>query len=404
MPSQYKYQAVTEAGFMRTGVVSAQTSQQVEEFLASQRLMPVKIAPLKRARSSALFSIFQGNEYERLIAFTNQIATLHRSGIPLLRALTLIKIPSPGDRFNYVIEQIRSAVQSGKMLSEAMAQHPEIFNPVYVAGVMAGEESGKLEQTLDELSAMLEQEMEISRHLKTATRYPMIVVGVIVLAITVVMTFVIPKFVAFYGAFNTELPLATRILILASETVLRYWPIAIGLVIALFFGVRYYLSRPSGREWFDRQLLKLPMLGDLIIKSNIARFSLIFRILFRSGVPLVKSIDLLTSTVRNTALVAEVRKMQDLFRKGQDLSTRIGQFVYFPEMALQLMAVGLESGSLDKMLEEIGIHYSKEVQYRARHLTSILEPLLTLVLGAFVLLLALAIFLPMWNLIKVFRG
>jgi len=404
MPSQYKYQAVTEAGFTRTGVVSAQTSQQVEEFLAAQSLMPVKITPVRRARGGSLFSMFQGSEYERLIAFTNQIATLHRSGIPLLRALTLVKIPSPGDRFNFVIEQIRSAVQSGKLLSEAMAQHPDIFNPVYVAGVMAGEESGKLEQTLDELSAMLEQEMEISRHLKAATRYPMIVVGVIILAIVVVMTFVIPKFVAFYGAFNADLPLATRLLIRSSELIVRFWPIALGALIAFGFGFRYFLSRPAGREWFDRQLLKLPILGDIIIKSNVARFSLIFRILFRSGVPLVKSIDLLTSTVKNAAIVAEVRRLQDLFRKGQELSTRVGQFVYFPEMALQLMAVGLESGSLDKMLEEVGQHYSKEVQYRARHLTSILEPLLTLVLGVFVLLLALAIFLPMWNLIKVFRG
>lgn len=404
MPSQYKYQAVTEAGFVRSGVVTAQTSQQVEEFLASQRLMPVKIAAVRKGRNVPLLSIFQGNDHERLISFTNQLATLHRSGIPLLRALTIIKIPSPGERFNNVIEQIRSAVQSGKMLSEAMAQHPAIFGPVYVAGVMAGEESGKLEQTLDELAAMIEQEMEISRHLKTATRYPMIVIGVIVLAVTVVMTFVIPKFVAFYGAFNTELPLATRILIKTSETALRFWPIAIGLIIAAVVGGRYFLSRAGGREWFDRQLLRLPILGDLIIKSNIARFTLIFRILFRSGVPLVKSIDLLTSTVRNRAIVTEIRRMQDLFRKGQELSTRFGQFVYFPEMALQLMAVGLESGSLDKMLEEIGLHYSKEVQYRARHLTSILEPLLTLVLGVFVLLLALAIFLPMWNLIKVFRG
>ncbi|PWB76456.1 hypothetical protein C3F09_00365 [candidate division GN15 bacterium] len=404
MPSQYKYQAVTESGFVRTGIVNAQTSQQVEDFLAAQSLMPVKITPVRRARSGSLLAMFQGNDFERLISFTNQMATLHRSGIPLLRALTLIRIPSPGDRFNYVIEQIRSAVQSGKLLSEAMAQHPDLFNSVYVAGVMAGEESGKLEQTLDELSAMLEQEMEISRHLKTATRYPLIVVGVIILAITVVMTFVIPKFVAFYGAFNADLPLATRILIGASEAVVRFWPVALGGLIAFVLGARYFLSRPRGREWFDRQLLRLPVLGDLIIKSNVARFSLIFRILFRSGVPLVKSIDLLASTVKNAAIVAEVRRMQDLFRKGQDLSARIGQFVYFPEMALQLMAVGLESGSLDKMLEEVGLHYSREVQYRARHLTSILEPLLTLVLGAFVLLLALAIFLPMWNLIKVFRG
>lgn len=404
MPSQYKYQAVTGAGIPRQGVVSAQTADQVEEFLTSQQLIPIKISLVGESRTSSLIKMMQGSDYERLIAFTNQLATLYRAGIPLLRALSLIKIPSAGNRFNTVIERIRSSVQAGKPLSDAMSKFPDIFSPVYVAGVMAGEESGKLEQTLDELSAMLEQEMEIGRNLKTATRYPIIVMAVILAAITVVMTWVIPKFVTFYGAFNADLPLPTRILIGMSNFATHYWPIVLGMLVAIVFGTKKFLSDERGKMWFDRKLLRLPVIGDMVIKSNIARFALMFKILFRSGIPIVKSIELLTSTVKNAAMVEEVRKLQDLFRKGQDLSLKLGQFVYFPELALQLISVGLESGSLDKMLDEVGRHYAKEVQYRARHLTSLLEPLLTLVLGAFVLLLALAIFLPMWNLIKVFRG
>jgi type II secretory pathway component PulF len=151
-------------------------------------------------------------------------------------------------------------------------------------------------------------------------------------------------------------------------------------------------------------LLQLPIFGDLIVKANVARFTLMFRILFRSGLPIIKSIDLLISAIKNTAISAELIILQDLFRKGQDIGTSLDQFKYFPEMALQLISIGVESGSLDRTLEEVGNHYSKEVMYRSRQMTSIIEPILTVVLGVFVLILALAMFLPMWNLIKVFKG
>ncbi|HVP07496.1 MAG TPA: type II secretion system F family protein, partial [Candidatus Acidoferrum sp.] len=266
------------------------------------------------------------------------------------------------------------------------------------------EESGKLENTLEELAVMLERELEIGRQVKVATRYPIIVVGVVIAAFVVMMTFVIPRFVAFYDSFGATLPLPTRILIGTSNAVTHYWPIVLTALVALGFGVRQLLSTAGGRLWFDRQLLRMPVFGDLVVKSNLARFTLLFRLLFRAGLPVVRSMEILGNTLKNTAMVQEIKKLDELLRKGQELSTNMSQFRYFPEMALQLIAIGLESGSLETMLNEVAVHYSKEVSYKARQMTAIIEPILTLVLGAFVLLLALAMFLPMWNLIHVFKS
>ncbi|MFZ1685643.1 MAG: type II secretion system F family protein [Candidatus Zixiibacteriota bacterium] len=404
MPIQFKYRAVTVEGIEHNGVLTADSGDQVENYLSDQNLIPVSINQVSEGRSLSFFGMLRGQSYENLISFTNQLATLYRAGVPLLKALSIIRIGEPKSRFNFVIDQIRASVQAGKQLSESMSEYPDIFTRVYIAGVAAGEESGKLEETLDELSGMLEREMEIGRQLKVATRYPIIVLSVIAAAFTVMMTMVIPRFVDFYKTFNADLPLPTKMLIACSNAITHYWPLVILGVVAIVFIIRRVLSIPAGRDWHDRQLLALPIFGDLIVKSNMARFALMFRILFRSGIPIVRSIDILTSTIKNTAVAKDIRKLEELFRRGQDVSLNLKEFHYIPDMALQLMAIGLESGSLDKMLAEVGNHYSKDVLYRSRQLTAALEPVLTVVLGAFVLIMALAMFLPMWNLIRVFKG
>jgi MSHA biogenesis protein MshG len=404
MPIQFKYRAVTVEGVEHNGVLTADSPDQVENYLSDQNLIPVTIRQVSEGRSLSFFGMLRGQSYENLISFTNQLATLYRAGVPLLKALSIIRIGEPKSRFNFVIDQIRASVQAGKQLSESMSDYPDIFTRVYIAGVAAGEESGKLEETLDELSGMLEREMEIGRQLKVATRYPIIVLSVIAAAFTVMMTMVIPRFVDFYKTFNADLPLPTKMLIACSNAITHYWPLVILGVVAIVFIIRRVLSIPAGRDWHDRQLLALPIFGDLIVKSNMARFALMFRILFRSGIPIVRSIDILTSTIKNTAVAKDIRKLEELFRRGQDVSLNLKEFHYIPDMALQLMAIGLESGSLDKMLAEVGNHYSKDVLYRSRQLTAALEPVLTVVLGAFVLIMALAMFLPMWNLIRVFKG
>jgi len=404
MPALYKYQALARDGSHQTGTITAPEVTAVEDFLRGQDLLPIKISAVRDRRQASLFGFLKGTEYENLIMFTNSLATMHRAGIPLLRALAVIRVGRPHGRFNYAIDRMRVEVQSGKQLSEAMNEIPDLFSTVYVSCVAAGEESGRLENTLDELAIMLEQEMELTRQIKSGIRYPTMVVGAIVAAFFVIMNFVVPRFVAFYSGFGADLPLPTRIIIGISNFFSAYWPIMLVLAVIGVFGFRKLLMHERGRFWFDSQLLKIPVLGSLIIRGNIARFSLMFRILITSGLPIVKSVTMLAATVKNTAIGAEIRQMAEIFKQGREIDVPTGDFHYFPEQALHMLAIGLESGNLDVVLREVGDHYSKQVMYTSRHLTAIIEPILTLVMGAFVLILALAIFLPMWNLIKVFQG
>jgi len=404
MPTQYKYKAIDNNGSSIKGLMTADDSSQVAEYLSEHELIPINIQSIKERPSFSLKKLFKKNNYEDLIVFTSNLATMYRAGIPLLRALSIIKIGPDNSSFNKAIREIRLSIQEGKSLSQAMADYQDIFPRVYINSIAAGEESGKLEDILDELITMLEKEMEITRLIKSGLRYPIIVLGVIGLAVIVLMSYVIPKFIDFYASFNAQLPLPTRIIIKTSTFFTNYWWALIILVVVIGFAIKKILSTEKGKLFFDRLFLKLPIFGNLIIKGNIARFSLMFKILFKSGLPIIKSLEILRYSVKNSVISLEIEKLEELFRKGSESDITQEHFEFFPDLSRQMMSIGLESGSLEKMLQEVGNHYSKEVHYISKHLTAILEPILTIIIGVFVLILALAIFLPMWNLIKVFNA
>lgn len=404
MQTRYKYRAADPDGRTRGGVLLADSTDQVLEHLAEQQLVPIRIEPAPSRRGFSLLSLFAGSHYERLITFTANLCTMYRAGIPLLRALTLIRIGPADSRFNRAIDDVRVALQAGRPLSQAMGAHDDLFSRVYVASIAAGEESGKLDEILMQLRTMLEQELELSRAIKSGIRYPLMVIGALVSAALVLLLYVVPKFTAFYNQFQADLPLPTRLLIGLQGAVSAYWPALLVALILTGFVLSRIFTNERGKLWLDRHLLRMPIFGNLMIKGNVARFSIMFHILFQSGLPIITCLDILADAVKNTAIAAEIRTMAELFREGRDSRLAEHEFRYFPPLALQMMTIGLESGSLSEILHEIGDHYGKEVQYTSRQLTAILEPILTLIMGIFVLILALAIFLPMWNLIKVFNG
>ncbi|MDH4157463.1 MAG: type II secretion system F family protein [candidate division Zixibacteria bacterium] len=403
MTELFKYKALSEEGQSLKGEIAADSQVQVLEFLAERRLLPVRITSHRRKKPFSFSGFFKGTDYENLIMFTNSLATLYRAGVPLLRALAIMKIGPEGGRFNSAIEQIRFSLQSGKQLSQAMEDYDDLFSQTYRASIAAGEESGKLDEILGELSAMLEKELELNRQIKSGIRYPLMVISAIVAAFITLITFVIPRFVAFYGNFGAELPLPTQLLIAVSSFFSQFWWLLLLTIAALLYGFRRMVGYPAGKLWIDRRLLKLPVFGDIITKGNVARFSLMFRILYQAGIPIIKSLSILSESVRNSMIAAEITKLGEVFSLGKESSLPSAGLVFLPNLALEMMAIGLESGSLEKMLGVLGEHYSREVQYRSRQLASVLEPLLTLILAVFVLLMALAIMLPMWNLIKVFN-
>ena len=404
MPDRFKYEAMSDAGVVSSGVITAVDNFHVEEFLVEQDLRPISITKVQQRRSLALFGFLKSGHAEDLIMITNSLATMHRAGVPMMKALSLVKFGARNKRIIEALDLIRIEVHGGRSLSEALSEFEEIFSPVYVAAIAAGEESGQLDETLEELSRMLESELGLNRQIKMAMRYPTIVLVIMVAAFFVLMSLVIPRFVDFFDTFGAELPLPTRILIGISDFVTGYWYLVLGVAGLAAYGFKRLLDTDNGRLWWDGKMLRAPAMGQIVCKGNVARFALMFRIMFKAGIPLVRTLDILSHVVKNSEISREIRMMADLFRAGRELSTITHKFKAFPELAINMMAIGMESGSLDRMAEEIGKHYSKEVMYRSKQLTSVIEPILTVIMGLFVLVMALAIFLPMWSLIKVFKG
>ena len=404
MPETFLYTARTPDGEKKSGLMRAESPERVAAVLSEQQLIPTEIKLKKTPQKSGLFGFVKGPVYEDLIIFTRNLATLYRAGIPILRALSVTKVGKEGGYFNKVVLRIKDGINAGRSLADCMADFPDIFPSVYTATVAAGEHSGKLDDMLDSLGEMLEKDMQLKRQIKSSVRYPIIVVSAIAAAFAILVTFVIPRFVAFYSKMGASLPWPTRILIWLHQFIVDYWIVILAASIVGALLLRKIYSTPSGRHFFDARFLSLPIFGDLIVKGNIARFSYSLQTLLKSGIPVVTALEMLSLAVRNSQLAMEIRMLSELFRKGRELGSIPDQIRFFPDMALKMINIGLESGSLERMLAEVASHYGKEVDYRSRHLAALLEPILTVVLGVFVLIVALAIFLPMWNLIQVFRG
>jgi MSHA biogenesis protein MshG len=403
VPLSYNYTGRTPAGAKISGELKADSQRQALDVLEKKHVIVTSLkqdgddSPIKSLR------FFKPDYSQQLIMFARHLATYHRSGIPLLKALSLIKVDKPGSPFQVILREVAQKVSEGKQLSGAMRDYPDAFWEVFVNAVEAGEASGHLASILDDSATTMERELELRRQIKSSLRYPLIVIIAIALAIGVLITFVIPKFATFYGKFNSELPAPTRALIWISEMTQTYWYYCLAGLGAFTYLVRKFHQSTKGRQIWDRITLKLPVFGDLIIKAAVARFTLLLMILFKAGIPIVRSLSILEDSQKNVHLRNEINSMRLSFESGKELDVSEGPNRYFPEMALNMIKSGLESGSLETMLAEIGNHYSREVERTSKNLASLIEPMLTVVVGGIVLLLALSIFLPMWNLIKVFH-
>jgi MSHA biogenesis protein MshG len=404
MRQVWTYRARDSQGQIFKGEIESDSRDLALESLSERGLIPTSLK--ERSGKMSLASIlgnFGSANRENLILFTKQLMTLHRAGIPLLRSLGCIERGAKQIGMREEIEGIKSHLQAGSSLSKALAHYPRKFPSIYVASVAAGEASGKLDEVFGQLAVLVEKEMILARQLKSALRYPLMVITVITLAIFVLMSFVIPRFTSLYSKFGAELPVPTKIVIGVSNVFSSYWFIILALILCLLFVLRKILSTPKGRMKWDIFLLRIPLLGDLIIKANISRFATMLRILFQSGVPMVTCLNILQETTANKAIAAEVGRLTKSFEKGQEIGPDRDEYQFIPSMALEMFQVGLESGSVEAIMAELATHYEMELEYKSRHLTALLEPVLTIFIGGMVLVLALSIFLPMWNLIKVFR-
>lgn len=400
----YSYQAINESGSTVTGEIEADSTDMANNILAARGYLPSRVVEKGQIVPSAfakkLKERFTFIKPPELILFTKQFKTLIRAGIPILKIFKVIENQTENVLLKNIILTISQDVEEGSSIHDAFRKHPKAFSPLYCSMLRAGEASGALPEILERLIYILEHEHKVKSEIRSALSYPIIVVSFLVIAFFILLTFVVPKFVAIFERSSVALPLPTQICMLMYQALANYWLIIIvGLVGGIVF-LRYYLKTEQGQLNKDVSLMRLPLLGPLFAKAAMARFASIFSILQASGVPVLECIRILTETMGNAAISKEFALVTERLEEGRGLAEPLKSAKYFPPIVINMIAIGEESDNLEEMLNEIALHYDSELEYAMKKLSEALGPLLTLGLAVVVGFFALAIYLPMWDMTK----
>jgi MSHA biogenesis protein MshG len=398
----FAYKGRNARGELMQGVLEAADSGAVADQLFNTGVTPIEIAVTTRGIAG------EENWWVKLLEkkvtsmdvqlFSRQMYTLLKSGVPIMRGLAGLQESAVSKSFGKVIKDLRESLDSGRELSAAMRRHPEVFTPFYLSMVRVGEMTGRLEEVFLRLFDHLEFDRDMRDRVKTAMRYPSFVVLAMVVAMVVVNIFVIPAFVGVFAKLNAELPLMTRLLIGTSNFMVRYWPVMASAVVLAFWGFRTWIGTERGLYRWDKFKLRIPVAGKIMLKATLARFARSFSLASRSGVPIVQGLTVVAQTVDNAYLTARVEQMRDGVERGESILRTAAAADVFTPVVLQMIAVGEESGSIDELMDEIAQMYEREVDYELKTLSSQIEPILIIFLGIMVLILALGIFLPIWDL------
>jgi MSHA biogenesis protein MshG len=407
MPA-FAYRARNAASELVEGVLDGANPGAVVDVLRGMGLTPVEVKETrgktgKSAKASSLnVTLFkQKVSHIDLLLFSRQMHTLLKSGVPIMRALAGLQDAAINPEMKRIIGEVRESLEGGRELSQAMARHPRVFSPFYLSMVRVGEATGLLEEIFLRLFEHLEFERYMREQVKSALRYPMFVMLAMAVAIVVVNLFVIPAFAKVFAGFGAELPLMTRVLLEFSDFMVANWPIMLLGVVAAVFAFRAWVGTAKGRYSWDRFSLKIPIAGKILHKAALSRFSRSFSLGIRSGVPVMQALSNSAQTVDNNYVARCIEGMRENVERGESLLRASISSGIFTPVVLQMVAVGEESGAVDDMMNEIGDMYRQEVEYELKTLGQQIEPILIVMLGAMVLVLALGIFLPMWDLGRV---
>jgi MSHA biogenesis protein MshG len=324
--------------------------------------------------------------------------TLLKAGIPILRGLTGLADSLDNKTLAKVLRDIHSQLESGRELHVALAQHPKIFMPLFSALVRVGESTGQLDQSFEILSTYLQNEKTTRQRIKSALRYPMIVIGAVVVAMVIINIYVVPAFTGVFARFGADLPVMTQILMTTSDLMLNWWPWLLGGTVAAIVWIKFWLSTSAGRYIWDRGMLNLPLVGDILKKATLGRFSQSLSLIVKAGVPMVQGLTIVSAVVDNAYVGEKVRSMREGIEKGDSILRTAMATGLFTPLVLQMISVGEETGQIDELLMETAEHYDAEVAYSLENLSSAIEPIVISILGLMVTVLALGVFLPMWNL------
>lgn len=394
---------VTEDGNILETTITAESKFEVYEITERRNELLLSVKEQKDSFNfGGIMNRFRKVKDQELENFTAQLAIMLKAGIPLLGSLESLVDQAESEYMKEVTEGIIEKVNSGMPLSEALNTYPNVFGILYVNMIMAGETAGVLDTILDRLTSFIRHDLEVSKNIKSAMRYPMIVFTALLLAFTGAVVFIIPKFAKMFVAQGIELPFPTRVMIGISGLVINYWWMVIIGIVTLVSGIIYYIHTPSGAYMFDLFKLKVPVFKDIILKSTIARFAHMLETLSKGGIQIIKALETTELTTGNLVIGKVISEAREKVAEGVSLADALSQSKYFPKMTVKMIAIGEQSGALDEMLANVALQYDNIVDEKIKNLSAAIEPLMTVMMGVMLLFLALGIFLPMWNMYAAF--
>ncbi|MDT0595652.1 type II secretion system F family protein [Glaciecola petra] len=399
----FSYKGRLSNGDITQGSVDASDENTVAKMLSARAIIPIEILPNERLEQStekttqAINFLTPNVSLDELVIFSRQMYSLTKAGIPIIRAVSGLTT-TKSVRLKVALEDIIASLEKGRNFSSALAQHPDIFNQLFVSVVHVGENTGRLDAAFLQLAKYLEREQETRKQIKAATRYPTFVIIAITAAIVILNIFVIPIFANMFDKFGTELPLMTRILLATSNFFINQWYVLVGLILVSVFITKQYINTQDGLIKWDHLKIRFPVIGPIIERSLLARFSRSFSMMLKSGVPLTTALSLVADAVSNAYMAESILKMRRQIEKGESLTRVSVASSLFTPLVLQMISVGEETGRVDELLEEVSDFYEREVDYDLASLTSKIEPILISVVAVLVLILALGIFTPMWDM------
>lgn len=406
--ASFQYRGTNATGGVVEGVLDGASADAVTTALFGRGITPTEVREKAKDDKSKGFDIndlFKEKiEHEHIALFTRQLNTLLKAGVPIMRALAGLQESADNKSMKELIGQLRDDLDSGREFSVCVARHNTVFSNFYIAMMRVGEMTGLLEEILLRLFYHLEFQQFMRNQVKSALRYPTFVVIAMSIALLVVNLMVIPAFAKVFKGFGAELPLMTRILLGFSDFTVAWWPHIIGGIIAAVFAFKHWIGTKRGGYDWDRIKLRIPIAGKIIEKATLARFSASFALASRSGVPIIQAMTVVAQTVDNHYISAKVEAMRSTVERGESVLRAAIQAHIFTPVVLQMIAVGEESGMLDEMMQEMADMYQREVEYELKTLSAQIEPILIVFLGILVMVLALGIFLPIWDMGKVSMG
>jgi MSHA biogenesis protein MshG len=400
----YRFSGRSGNGELVDGEIEGSSSSAVAGMLMDRGVIPISIIE-KETRVDVLEVIRNRlNLYrisiDELLMFTRQMGALNKAGIPITRAISGILESVQNPLLILALRDVLEQLESGRSLSVAFARHPKVFSNLYVSMVQVGESTGKLDETFKMLAEYIDRTRRITQNIKTALRYPTTVVIAIAIAMTIVNLLVIPKFASFFQANQLELPWQTVFLLRTSNFFVEYWYVLFGVLIAAFLVFRHYISTPAGRYKWHRFIVHAPLVGDILHRAYMARFARSFAMAYSAGVPIVQAMGVISRSIGNDYIAGYVSGMREGIERGEALTRTARATGMFTPVVMQMFSVGEEAGNLDEMMSFIADFYEEEVDYDVKTLSDRIEPLIYVAVGAMVLVLALGIFVPMWDLAK----